>query len=482
MSNFGVATDEQLAKINKLAKRTLGKDEVFVFGGKSAGDLMIPGRHTRLSQELLQVMVDDAKKGVSFMLNHNWSSGGIQGIPYGKVFDGRIVPSSAEGETVEMHLDKFIFRDDEVTDGVSANSLIKRIETGILSDTSIGFSTDRMTCSICEMNYWSRDCSHYRGGTYTMEDGSKKTCFVTAMSPSIIIPYNNNALFEESIVWDGAYPGAMVTQSKHGDVVETSTGNFVIVQDKEELPSNTLFFGKYHNGDIVTMVKKSDRKKVFNVGGISDVGLSNAHNDFVIPPEKASELEKLMPIIHENVATEKEKLKGSESTMSENLKKMLEAFGVKYAEGENEINELLNQLAEKWDATIETIKGSVEPLKPMVGISDSEEWLAIPVTEITEKLGIETSGDELMRLAKEGQDYHKQTIEDAIAMGVRAQGNDFTAETWKTTFANMSTKAIKDIMKTFELQASDEIASGRFSNPDTKAKLGQGLPDEAYMV
>ncbi|HHX61004.1 MAG TPA: hypothetical protein GX707_09885 [Epulopiscium sp.] len=447
MSDFGVATDEQLSKINKLAKRTLGKDEVFVFGGKSAGDLMIPGRHTRLSQELLQVMVDDAKKGVSFMLNHNWSSGGIQGIPYGKVFDGRIIPSSAEGETVEMHLDKFIFRDDEVTDGVSANSLIKRIETGILSDTSIGFSTDRMTCSICNMNYWSRDCSHYRGGTYTMEDGSKKTCFVTAMSPSVIIPYNNNALFEESIVWDGAYPGAIVTQSKHGDIIEMPSGKFSIVDDKEELPNNVPIIGQYHNGNLVTMVKKSDHNKVFPTGGLDNV-----------------------------------KLKGSDKDMyEENVLKSLEALGIEYIEGMTAM-EALEKVAEKWDTALQTIRDSAAPLQTGEGITDTNEYLAIPVTEITEKFGIETSGDELMRLAKEGQDYHTQTIEDAIAMGVRAQGNDFTAETWKTTFATMSTKAIKDIMKTFELQARDDIPTGRLSTPDTKNKLGQSLPDEAYRV
>lgn len=453
MSIFGVATDEQLAKINKLAKRTLGKDEVFVFGGKSAGDLMIPGRHTRLSQELLQVMVDDAKKGVSFMLNHNWSSGGIQGIPYGKVFDGRIVPSSAEGETVEMHLDKFIFRDDEVTDGVSANSLIKRIETGILSDTSIGFSTDRMTCSICGMNYWSRDCSHYRGGTYTMEDGSKKTCFVTAMSPSIIIPYNNNALFEESIVWDGAYPGAIVTQSKHGDIIEMPSGKFTIVDDKEELPNNVPIIGQYHNGNLVTMVKKSDHKKVFSVGGITDTGNENS--------------------------------KGVENPMDENLKKMLESFGVtatKNEDGKIDGMGVLGQLAEKWDATVETIKASAAPLLTGEGIGDTEEYLGIPKTEITEKFGSEVSGDELMRLAKEGRDYHTQTIEDAIAMGVRAQGNDFTAETWKTTFATMGTKAIKDIMKTFELQANDDIPSGRRSDPNASGQLGQSIPDDVYKV
>lgn len=454
MSKFGVPTDVQLAQINKMAKRTLSAEELFVFSSKSAGDMMIPNRYTRISPELLQVMVDDAYKGVSLMYNHNWSSyEGLQGVPYGKIFGGRIEASTDEGETMAMYLDKYIARDDNVVDGMSANALIKKIETGILSDTSISFSTDIMKCSICAENYFSRKCSHYRGGSYEMGDGTQKQCTLTAMPPSIILANNNNALYEESIVWDGAYPGAMVTQSKHGDIVETSTGNFMVVQDKEELPDNTLFFGKYHNGDIVTMVKKSDHKKVFSVGGITDTGNENS--------------------------------KGVENPMDENLKKMLESFGVTATKNEDgKIDEMgvLGQLAEKWDATVETIKASAAPLLTGEGIGDTEEYLGIPKTEITEKFGSEVSGDELMRLAKEGRDYHTQTIEDAIAMGVRAQGNDFTAETWKTTFATMGTKAIKDIMKTFELQANDDIPSGRRSDPNASGELGQSIPDDVYKV
>lgn len=449
MSKFGVPTDEQLAKINKLAKRTLSADEVFAFSGKSAGDLMIPNRYTRLSPELLQVMVNDAKgMGVSFMLNHNWSNwGGIQGIPYGKVFDGRVVSSSAEGETVEMHLDKFIVRDDEVIDGVSANALIKRIETGILSDTSIGFSTDRMTCSICGMNYWGGQCSHLRGRTYDMADGSKKVCFVTAMPPSIIIPYNNNALFEESIVWDGAYPGAMVTQSKHGDIVETPTGKFSIVDDKEELPENTPLLGHYHNGNIVTMVKKSEHKKVFK-----------------------------------GAKVENEEPKGSENFMNEEkLMEMLETFGVKFAEGEtfNDFNipNVFNQLIEKWDVTVEAIKASVEP-------TPSQSGVATFMTEdqVTEKLGTDLSADEVLKLAKEGQEYRKSLSDEAIAMGVRAMGNDFPKETWENSFANMDTKAIKDIMATWELQANASIPTGRKTDPGAGQVQTKDYPDEAFKV
>ena len=447
MSKFGVPTEEQLAKINKLAKRQLSADEVFVFSGKSAGDMLIPNRFTRISKELLQVMVDDAKKGVSFMLNHNWRNwGGIQGIPYGKVFDGEIKASTEIDEAVELHLSKYIFRDDEVTDGISANALIKKIETGILSDTSISFSTDTMVCSICGMNYFGGKCSHYRGVKYEMADGTTKTCTVTAMPPSIIIPYNNNALYEESIVWDGAYPGAMVSQAKDGDIIELPTGNFAVLGDKEELPDNTTFLNKYHNGNILTMVKKSDHKKVHNLGGID------------------------------------EGKKGVKKLMNEKLQKMLKDFGMSVEETEkltvDDASEILNQLAEKWDNKVEEIKASVEPV--MAQLDSTEEFLSKET--VKEKLGAELTADNVLNLAKEGQEYRKQLIDDTIAMGVRAMGNEFKAETWKVTLSTMESSAIKDIMANFETQAKNNIPDGRHSDPKAGEGLSKKIPDEAFKV
>lgn len=447
MSDFGTPTPEQLEKINKLSKRTLSAEEVFAFSGKSAGDMMIPNRFTRLSKELLQTMADDAQKGVSFMYNHNWSGyQGLQGVPYGKVFDGEIKASAETDETVGLHLSKYIVRDDEVVEGMSANSLIKKIESGVLSDTSISFSTDTMVCSICGMNYFGGECSHLRGRSYDMADGTKKLCTVTAMPPSIIIPYNNNALYEESVVWDGAYPGAMVSQAKEGDVVELPTGNFAILGDKEELPDNTTFINRYCKGNIITMVKKSEHKKIYGLGDIED--------------------------------------KKGEKAVNKKALKALEALGITYKEGETKIDEeLFNQIGEKWDGAVETIKASVEPLKPAEGepLKLTDEFIGIPVKEVKEKLGAEITADNLLSLAKEGKEYHKSLSEEAIAMGVRAMGNDFPKETWEKSFANMETKSIKDIMKTWELQAESAIPAGRHSDPQAGAdNRAASLPDEAF--
>ena len=470
MSNFGVPTKEQLTKINQLAKRTLSEDEVFVFSNKSAGDLMIPNRYTKLGVEFLKVLADDAKKGVSFMYNHNWTSyEGLQGVPYGKLFDGKLSPSVCEGETTELHLTKYIVRDDEAVDGMSANALIKKIETGILSDTSIGFSTDIMKCSICAENYFSSKCRHWRGQSYEMGDGTQKVCTVTAMPPSVIIPYNNNALFEESIVWDGAYPGAMVTQSKHGDIIETSSGKFSILDEKEELPEKTPILGRYCNGNIITMIKKADHKKIHVTCGLSaDKLVATMSNDATTEPETVVKL-----INGDGEVVETIELKGGEK-MDEAVKNMLEAFEVEFNEEEFDAAEMLNQVAEKY-AAIPEAEGETMEL--------STEYVGIPKHEIVESLGIEdVFSDEILRLAKEGQEYHRTLTEEAVAMGVRAMGNAFPAETWEKNFAKMSTKEIKDIMKTWELQANAEIPAGRATDPQAGEDKVGSLPDEAHKV
>lgn len=450
MSEFGVATPEQLAKINKLAKRKLTKEEVFVFPSKLAGDMIIPGRHVQLTKGLLDVFAMNANQGVSLLLDHSWSGGWggrpKMAMPYGRTFDSRYEGATEDGETISLVGDHYMVRGVEL-DGIKTDDLISSVEAGTLFDTSIGFSYEGATCSVCDENY--RRCNHYAGNTYEVEiDGVLKNrfCYIKANPPGF--------LMENSLVFDGAYPGAGVMSSV-GDIIENEKGTYQVIEDTKDIdPLKPIIASYSQKVGLLTMVKKSDHKKIFGVGGLSANGNEN--------------------------------LKGSEKVMDEKILNMLMGIGLTKEESESldvgDVTAVLSAVSQKWDATVETIKASAAPLSTGEGVPDTEKYLAIPITEMTEKFGNEVSGEELMRLAKEGQDYHKQTIEDAIAMGVRAQGNDFTAETWKTTFANMGTKAIKDIMKTFELQVNDDIPSGRQSDPGTKGKMGQSLPDEAYRV
>lgn len=160
--------------------------------------------------------------------------------------------------------------------------------------------------------------------------------------------------------------------------------------------------------------------------------------------------------------------------MNEKLKKMLETFGVTFEEGKTTFEELCNGLAEKWAA---------------IPIDES----LMTQEQVKEKFGKDLSADEVLNLAKDGQTfatqkaeydlYRQQTVDAALAMGVRAMGNDFPADTWKATFASMGKKAIEDITKTWETQAKADIPAGRLTNPEANnQKQSQSIPEEMYQV
>lgn len=431
---FGVPTEEQLAKINRLAPKTFSAEEVFVFSGKSAGDMIIENRYIQLSRELLETFVKNAKEGVSWLLNHSWSSWSEPVTIFGRTFDGRLEQSNAKGETVAMFLDKYIPRSDTLKNGRSANSIIEDIENGVLFDTSIGWGSSKMVCSVCNMDYYGGNCNHYRGQTYEDADGNKKLCYIIARNPGY--------LMEESGVFDGAYTGAGILWAKDGDEFETPQGKFMIVEELKELPKDTKVFGAYsEKGGIVTFVKKSDHKKIHSLS---------------------------------NTGSEADK-KGVESKMNETLKKLLETLGITYKEGETKPEELLSQIAEKWTEIPENLSESQE----------GETVSYMTQEQVKEKLGTELTADEVLSLAKEGQDYHKKVTDDALAMGVRAMGNDFKKETWEKTFSTMSSKDILDITATWEAQAKAAIPAGRQTDP----AIGLGhqgtavdIPEEAFKV
>lgn len=459
MVKFGVPTEEQLAKINKLAKRTLSADEVFVFPSKLAGDMIIPDRNVKLTKDLLDVFSADAKKGVSLMLDHSWSPDGFFGLggrpkmamPYGRTFDSKYEAGTEEGETISLMADHYMLRGVEL-DGIKTDDLATSIEAGTLFDTSIGFSYSKGTCSICGNDYRNYEkCKHIAGRTYEVEgeDGVTRNqfCYINAKPPGF--------LMENSLVFDGAYPSAGVL-SKVGDVLENQSGTFQVIEELKDIDPEKPLIATYSNRTgLLTMVKKSDHKKVHNLGGIEN------------EPKNLGEL-------HGNAL--RKVLKGVKENMNEDLKKMLEAFGVEAVDtdGNYDFQGILSQLAEKWEATVQSIQDNAEPLKP------TEEFLSKET--VKEKLGVELTADNVLSLAKEGQEYRKQLIDETIAMGVRAMGNEFKAETWKTTLSTMETTAIKDIMANFETQAKNAIPTGRHSDPKAGEGLSKKIPDDAFKV
>ena len=136
--NIFTPTDDQWEKMKKHIKSDrFKKDDFFVFETLAVGDRVVPGRFTKLTPELLKVMQEDATKGVSLMLNHNEGQLGVQSIPIGRVFDGRIGDGTQADETQVLYTTQYILRDDSKVDGYSKNDIIKTCKEPIRKEGAI---------------------------------------------------------------------------------------------------------------------------------------------------------------------------------------------------------------------------------------------------------------------------------------------------------------------------------------------------------
>ncbi len=423
MSNFGAPTPSQLEKINNLAKRPLTKEEVFVFNAKLVGDMLIPNRYIKIDKSLLQVFKQDAQNGVAFMLDHPWAgwSRPKPALAYGRTFDATVKKSQdVEGETWALYANHYIVRGKE-KDGISTDAIIADIEDGTLFDTSIGWSAEKYECSICgnDIRYYAK-CEHWPGGTYEI-DGEELLCYIIAKPPGF--------LMENSGVFDGAYPTAGVL-SQNGDI-EPSQNYFEVV-DFKTVPLDAKLFHVYSagRGSLVTFVRR--------LQGVDK-------NLFALA------------MANEN------SLKGENSV------------------GEN-VNEPKTYTQEQVDALVKEAEALANV--PSQVQAEQVESVTEFMTQEQAKaaLGKEYSAEAILNYAQEGINYHAEVVDEALAWGVRAQGNDFPAETWKATFSAMGTKAIKDIMATFKNQAEQSIPVGRKS----EVSLGKGtqaqksVPDDVY--
>ena len=420
MPNF-IPTDEQWEKMKKhIRSENYKKEDFFVFETLAVGDKVVPNRYMRLTPALLRVMEDDAKKGVSLMLNHNWSQLGVQSIPIGKVFDARLAGGTQEGEETTLYTTQYILRDDSKVDGYSKNDIIKLIESGILADTSVGWGTTRESykCNICGNSIYDwRKCEHIPGRKYIVneETNEVKECIIQAEPPKELHA-GNNVLMENSIVFDGAYPNAII-QSAVGEEIQTSNGTLKPLNGKEDLSEKDIIFGYSTNGSINLLYKQ-----IMEKGGKEDMEDNKA---------ETTELENQdVETVEETVETP------SEGNVEENA---LENEVVETAESETTVE------TEEHDgeANGETLYTSKDVLEKFGNICDSV--------------------DELVELAKEGLENRQEVISEALDSGVHSMGNAFNKDIFTKTFSNMKTKEIKEMGKVWEEQAKTQFGNEKVS-------------------
>ena len=425
MSKF-IPTDEQWEKMKKHIKGdNYKKEDFFVFETLAVGDKIVPNRYMRLTPALLEVMRQDAEKGVSLMLNHNWSQLGVQSIPIGKVFDARIAASSQAGETTTLYTTQYILRDDSKVDGYSKNDIIKLIESGILADTSVGWGTtrDSYKCSICGNSIYDwRKCEHIPGKKYITDEETNtvEECIILAEPPKELHA-GNNVLMENSIVFDGAYPNAVI-QSSMGEEINTSTGVLKQLNGKENLSEKDLIIGYSIGKDNVNLLYKESLEK----GGL------------------------------ENMDEKPENANAANSENEEVVYNETEVENAQETETENVV-----------ETTPEETSEETSDITPEVTQEVKTQEAMFTEASILEKFGnICGSIDELVVMAKEGLEHRNEVISEALDSGVHSMGNSFNKEIFAKTFSNMETKDIQEMGKAWEAEANNKFVKEKVSKQE----------------
>ena len=418
-------TDEQWNKMKKHIKSDkYKKEDFFVFETRAVGDKIVPHRYTRLMPDFLKVMAEDAEKGVSLMLNHNWGQLGVQSIPVGKVFDSRLDSSSQEGETTSLYTTQYIHKDDSKIDGYSKNDIIDLIETGVLSDTSVGFTTDPSTslCSICGNSIYDwQNCKHVPGKKYIVNEDTNevKQCIVELHKPRELSDEGNNILMENSLVFDGAYPNAII-QSKSNNV-NNKDETLKVLEGKQELSSGDVIIGYTSKNGVNLLYKHLNEK-----GGIE---MANVGEETEVEKEIVDNVDNIVDDSLANSVEEKAETKNNEASDEETVETV-----------ENETVEITDTEGE---STGENLYTEADIISKFENIADSFEGL--------------------IQLAKEGLDNRNEVINEALKSGVHSMGNSFKKDIFEKTFSSMSTKDIKEMGEAWEKQAKMQFSETKIS-------------------
>jgi len=476
------ATAEQLKLINKFAKVPLTEDNCYTHGFRLIGTKLITDRYLKLDKSLLDVYLKDVKNGdVVQIADH--SMGGIKGLlkvtlPFGRFFDGELVEE--DGETnlngyMYMKTGQKTYAEPFTTDDLS-----EQLDAGTLDDSSVGICWDRSECSICGNDIRDYDnCQHYPGRTYKVKD-KDYLCYVIAKP--IEGEASNACMLENSIVGVGAYPDAGHL-AKEGQTEKPKYHKINNMMELKLIPQEEPVFCLF-SADHAEILTRTEYEP--DVARLHDL----CHKSYQLMKEQGDTTGQAMRELTQKHTEAVERLITQqehylEDALDGNLPGNLKSKSIRREE--DELNALVKEIFDKAGVDPEQIEAVTEQ---GFKLKDGTEKLIVGADYgahaegAIDKIELEsakTKVAELEPLAEDGKAFRKEVIDEALATGVRAMGNDFPADTWKGTFSTMSIQAIRDITKTFNAQAGVEIPTGRQTIPGGFNKTDvNNIPDEAY--
>lgn len=154
---IGRAEGDDLALINRLARRELTADEVYTFAVRLC-DNDIDRDFERFDDQALEVLAG-LFVGVSGVFDHQWSARGQAARIYRAQVAGDEGVRTQDGRPYRYLKGwAYMVRTQE------NEGLIAEIDAGIKREVSVGCAVDRVVCSICGQDL--ADCPHQKGEKY----------------------------------------------------------------------------------------------------------------------------------------------------------------------------------------------------------------------------------------------------------------------------------------------------------------------------
>lgn len=433
---MGKPNQEELIKINKFTQVPKTENDVYVFKNMMIDD-QPTSYNSKISYNLLNKFMSDSNRGVGLLLNHNSSE-----LPVGRSFDAELKTElGGDGGYITSLYGKFYIDLGRNTQGgMTTNDIVKGIDSGTIFDTSIGFTADTWTCSICgnDIRDWQA-CSHFPGETYAVTQDGKEVqeiCYV------LVGQDGGGELLENSLVYAGACNRATIikdTFSRDSVSVNNNGTKLHIVEDFKNLPLDATIYQYYTKDGSVLFTDTENR--------------TNGSEELKKRSEQRMELQKFLEVLSE--------------------------FDVK-VETPEEFSEKLQQFKQV-EAELQEKVTELETIKEELGQkTETVELLQQKVSEKEEIISeLVKSNEELEKKASLADTYRADLTKETIAFGIRAHGNSFNAELFEKFLATLSIEEIKSAKEGFEKEVQEKFAGARVSEQDGSATRRQPEPTSA---
>jgi hypothetical protein len=288
-------------------------------------------------------------------------------------------------------------------------------------------------------------CEHYRGREY-----EGQICSIILKPPGY--------LMENSLVFDGAYPGAGVLSAMSPRDIENT---FDTVEDIKGLEQGTKLIHTFSlRGGINTFAVRAPIKGIV----VPDISLSIAES----APRKEDDT--------------------TVDLQTEVFAKISEMIGLTPEQApdatvEQVMTALSEKYSEQFSAEVIATAVLVEPQEEALNVMDDADIRR--ALGVTEEVVPEQWQTKLVSLAQEGREARQDLIQETLDWGVRASGNDFAIESFREILSEpgRTIKAIKEMREQFKKEAAEKLSAGRVTKvPVEKESLKRKAPAEAFKI